>query len=243
MFYQVFGAYCKTAQLMMLIQQEMLRQWINQWSLATASRNPCPEGSSEVNNKNREVLDTQNKSGIRAIEAASRITEAATRTTEAASRITEAASRLPEAPASSRHHGNGDAHTAPDAPAPRTGEGATIQLHAEELQAHKQRVETGAVRVRKEVVTEHRTIEVPVQREEIVIERRAPTGEPIEEIRIPVSEEQVTVEKRLVVKEEVTVGKRVVESTERVGGEVRKEVVRVEREGDVDIHQDGTGKE
>ncbi|MGZ6054389.1 MAG: YsnF/AvaK domain-containing protein [Isosphaeraceae bacterium] len=222
MFYQVFGAYCKTAQLMMLIQQEMLRQWINQWSLATASRNPCPEGSSEVNNKNREVLDTQNKSGIRAIEAASRITEA---------------------PASSRHHGNGDAHTAPDAPAPRTGEGATIQLHAEELQAHKQRVETGAVRVRKEVVTEHRTIEVPVQREEIVIERRAPTGEPIEEIRIPVSEEQVTVEKRLVVKEEVTVGKRVVESTERVGGEVRKEVVRVEREGDVDIHQDGTGKE
>src|SRR5512135_1957450 len=127
MFYQVFGAYCKTAQLMMLIQQEMLRQWINQWSMATSSRNPCPEGSSEVNNKNREVLDSQNKSGIRAIEAASRITEAATR-------ITEAASRLPEAPASSRHHGNGDAHTAPDAPA-RTGEGATIQLHAEELHA------------------------------------------------------------------------------------------------------------
>src|SRR5512135_861925 len=229
MFYQVFGAYCKTAQLMMLIQQEMLRQWINQWSMATSSRNPCPEGSSAVNNKNREVLDTQNKSGIRAIEAASRITEAATRPTEA--------------PASSRHHGTGDAHTAPDAPAPRTGEGATIQLHAEELHAHKQLVAAGEVRVRKEVVTEHRTIEVPVQREEMVIERHAPTGEPVEEIRIPVSEEQVTVEKRPVVKEVVTVGKRVVEGTERVGGEVRKEVVRVEREGDVDIHGNGTGKE
>ncbi len=38
-------------------------------------------------------------------------------------------------------------------------------------------------------------------------------------------------EKRPVVKEEVTVGKRVVQDTERVGGEVRKEEVRVEREG------------
>ncbi|MBV8234568.1 MAG: YsnF/AvaK domain-containing protein [Acidimicrobiia bacterium] len=124
----------------------------------------------------------------------------------------------------------------------RTAEGAKIEVREEELQAHKQLVEAGEVRVRKEVVTEHRTLEVPVQREEVVIERYAPTGEPVEEIRIPVREEQVTVEKRPVVKEEVTVGKRVVQGTERVGGEVHKEVVRVEREGDVDIHGNGTGK-
>jgi uncharacterized protein (TIGR02271 family) len=122
-------------------------------------------------------------------------------------------------------------------------EGVRIQVREEELLAHKQLVEMGEVRVRKEVVTEHRTLEIPVQREEVVIERQAPTGEPVEEIRIPVSEEQVTVEKRPVVKEEVTVGKRVVQGTEQVGGEVRKEVVRVEREGDVDIHGNGTGKE
>ncbi|MBV8266520.1 MAG: YsnF/AvaK domain-containing protein [Planctomycetaceae bacterium] len=122
----------------------------------------------------------------------------------------------------------------------RAAEGAKIQVREEELQAHKRRVETGAVRVRKEVVTEHRTIEVPVQREEMVIERRVPTGEPIEEIRIPVREEEVTVEKRPVVTEEVTVGKRVVQGVERVGGEVRREEIRVEREGDVDIHGDGT---
>ena len=125
----------------------------------------------------------------------------------------------------------------------RTAEGARIQVREEELQAHKQLVETGEVRVRKEVVTEHRTLEVPVQREEVVIERHAPTGEHVEEIRIPVREEQVTVEKRPVVKEVVTVGKRVVRGTERVGGEVRKEVVRVEREGGVDVHGNGTGKE
>src|SRR5512133_929692 len=125
----------------------------------------------------------------------------------------------------------------------RTAEGARIEVREEELQAHKQLVEAGEVRVRKEAVTEHRTMEVPVQREEVVIERQAPTGEPTsasdigpgEEVRIPVSEEQVTVEKRPVVKEEVTVGKRVVQDTARVGGEVRKEEVRVEREGDVDV--------
>jgi uncharacterized protein (TIGR02271 family) len=149
--------------------------------------------------------------------------------------------RYDEATALLRRHGAYDLRTT--AHASRTADGAErIQLREEELQAHKQSVETGAVRVRKEVVTEHRTIEVPVQREEIVIERHAPTGEPGasdlrpgEEIRIPVRKEQVTVEKLPVVKEEVTVGKRVVEGTERVGGEVRKEEVRIEQEGDVDV--------
>jgi uncharacterized protein (TIGR02271 family) len=142
------------------------------------------------------------------------------------------------------------AAVAPAAPAPRTGEGATIQLREEELHAHTQFVETGEVRVRKEVVTEFRTIEVPVRREEVVIERHAPTGEPDstpdlgpdEVIRIPVRVEQIIVEKRPVVKEEVTVGKRIVRDLEQVGGEVRKEEVRVERDGAVDIHDRDTGE-
>ena len=77
----------------------------------------------------------------------------------------------------------------------------------------------------------------------------APTGQgatsdikPGEEVRVPVMEEQVTVEKKPVVKEEITVGKRAVQDTERVGGEVRKEDVRVEREGKVDVREGGTGK-
>jgi uncharacterized protein (TIGR02271 family) len=151
--------------------------------------------------------------------------------------------RYDEATALLRRHGAYDLRTT--AHASRTAEGAErLQLREEELQAHKQPVETGAARIRKEVITEHRTLEVPVQREEVVIERHAPTGEPGasdlrpgEEIRVPVSKEQVTVEKRPVVKEEVTVGKRVVQGTERVGGEVHREEVRVEREGDVDVRE------
>ena len=149
--------------------------------------------------------------------------------------------RYDEATAILRRHGAYDLQLT--AHASRAAEGVErIEVREEELQAHKQFVEAGEVRVRKEVVTEHRTLEVPVEREEVVIERHAPTGEPGasdirpgEEIRIPVRKEQVTVEKRPVVKEEVTVGKRVVQGTERVGGEVHREEVRVEHEGDVDV--------
>jgi uncharacterized protein (TIGR02271 family) len=131
--------------------------------------------------------------------------------------------------------------------------GDTIQVKEERLHAEKRPVETGEVRVRKEVHTETKTLEVPVQREEVIIERRPGHGQIAaegisasdvregEEIRIPVREEKVDVTKHAVVTEEVKVGKRVVQDTERVSGEVRKEQVRVEREGDVDIRTGGTG--
>jgi len=132
----------------------------------------------------------------------------------------------------------------------RTAEaGQTMQLHEEELHARKQQVEAGEVHVRKEVKTEHKTIDVPVKREEVVVERHPVAGgtassadiRPGEEIRVPVMEEQVRVEKTPVVKEEVRVGKRQVQETEQVGGPVRKEEVRVERKGDVDVQGNVAG--
>lgn len=128
-----------------------------------------------------------------------------------------------------------------------TETGKKIQVREEELHVHKQPVETGEVRVRKEVHTEHKTVEVPVKKEEVVIERRPVSGRQVsgqeiregEEIRVPVREEQVHVEKQPVVKEEVTVGKRQVQGTEQVGGTVRKEEVHVEKTGDVDVKQHG----
>ncbi|HMB06470.1 MAG TPA: DUF2934 domain-containing protein, partial [Isosphaeraceae bacterium] len=80
------------------------------------------------------------------------------------------------------HHGDAGtpataATVAGAAPTACTIEGSqTVQVTEEELEARKQPVETGEARVRKEVHTEHKTIEVPVQREEVVIERHAPTG-------------------------------------------------------------------
>ena len=101
--------------------------------------------------------------------------------------------------------------------------------------------------MRKEVHTEHKTLEVPVEREEVVIERRPASGRATsselregQEIRIPVKEEQVFVEKQAAVKEEVEVGKRKVKDTETVSGDLRKEEVKVEQEGNVRVQNSGT---
>ena len=125
-----------------------------------------------------------------------------------------------------------------------TGNEATVQLKEEQLHARKENRQVGEVRIHKDVITEHKTIDVPVTREEIVIERRPASGtarsatsdmRPGEEIRIPVKEEQVKVEKTAVVKEEVTVGKRKVTETEKVAADVKHEELRVEETGRANV--------
>lgn len=118
-------------------------------------------------------------------------------------------------------------------------EGDTLRLHEERLNVDKERVQTGEVSVHKDVIEERQTIEVPVQREEVVIERhavndRAADGASFgkdETIRIPVSEERVEVTKRPVVTEEISIGKRVVQDKEQVSETVRKEKAELERSG------------
>src|SRR5437763_16630489 len=56
----------------------------------------------------------------------------------------------------------------------------TVELREEELQARKQPVEKGQVRVAKDVVEEQQTLEVPVTREEVTIERRPVGRQPSE---------------------------------------------------------------
>jgi len=121
------------------------------------------------------------------------------------------------------------------------GDQRTIQAKEEKLEVRKHKEQTGSVTVRKEVHTEHKTLEVPVEREEVVIERHAVSGKTAsgsigksEEIRIPVSEEHVHIEKTPVVTEEVTVGKRKVKDSERVGATVRKEEIKVDKVGNPD---------
>ena len=91
------------------------------------------------------------------------------------------------------------------------------------------------------MVTENQNIQVPVTREELVIERvpvegREATGQNLggeSEIRVPLSEERVSTEKVPVVREEVRVGKRAVSETRNVSDQTRKEELRVDKEGDV----------
>lgn len=117
-----------------------------------------------------------------------------------------------------------------------------MELREEELDVDKRQVQAGEVRVRKEVHTEQRNIEVPVTREEVVIERHPVSGRQAssqdlgeEEVRIPLTEEEVDVQKRAVVREELSVGKRKVQDTETVSDTVRREEARIESQGDVGV--------
>jgi len=119
--------------------------------------------------------------------------------------------------------------------------GETMQLREEEVRARAVPTQVGEVRLGKEVVSEERTIDVPVSREEVYIERqpvdRRPSDSPIAQsethsIEVPVRSEEVTVEKTPVVYEEVAAGTRQVQETRSVDATVRREELRVDREGD-----------
>lgn len=122
-----------------------------------------------------------------------------------------------------------------------------VRLHEERLSVNKATQRAGEVRLRKEVVTENQTIDVPVSHEEVYIERRsAQPGTSLDdaeferddEVRIPVMREEVTVETHPVATEEVAIGKRSVQGTQTVTGAVRKERARVETDGDVNVAED-----
>lgn len=133
------------------------------------------------------------------------------------------------------------------------GSAQVMQLKEEELVAHKDVVQTGELTLRKDVVTETRTIEVPVAREELVIERRALSGDEVassdlhlntshigegEEIRIPVSEEQISIDKKVVPREEIRVSKQRVERTEEISEDLRREELDIEEEGRIAMRGD-----
>lgn len=127
-----------------------------------------------------------------------------------------------------------------------------IPVREEQLRVHKQNVETGEIIVRKEIITEQKTITVPVTREELVIERRPGStqisdpllnaDEKLSEalsdggmLRIVLREEQVSVEKQTVVKEEIFISKKQIQETKHIEETLRHEEAHIERVGDVNI--------
>lgn len=125
-----------------------------------------------------------------------------------------------------------------------TDQAHSLRLREEQLQATKQRVQAGEVELRKEVVSEQKTINVPVTHEEVVIEQHSVSGGQIdntpigqdEVINVPVSEERVDVTKTSVVTGEVAIGKRAVQETQQVSDTVRREEAHVENPDNAIIH-------
>jgi|SRR5690625_4060988 len=144
------------------------------------------------------------------------------------------------------------APTAED-PAAAVDAGEQAVAHEERLKVGKEDQVAGKARLRKRVVTEHQQVDVPVEREELVVERepvdpnspqaRAGSLDDAEDTEetVTLHEERPVVDKETVATEKVNVGKRKVVDTETVEGDVRKEKIDVETD-DVNRGKHGTDR-
>ncbi|MFD1204981.1 YsnF/AvaK domain-containing protein [Sporosarcina contaminans] len=122
----------------------------------------------------------------------------------------------------------------------------TMRLREERLSVDKEKVEKGEISLHKDVVEEQQSIDVPVMREEVYVERR-PVNEyeqneadfrlqdDEETIHIPVMEERLEVTKKPYVSEEIVIGKREVEDVETVRDSVKHEEAYMEQDGNVEV--------
>ena len=115
-----------------------------------------------------------------------------------------------------------------------------VQRSEEELRAGVREREAGQVNVKKSVRTEREVVRGPKRREEVVIERVPVVGEAREastateadigedEVVVQVFEEEIVVSKKIVLKEEIRIRKRVAWDEEAVEVDLRKEEVEID---------------
>jgi len=124
-----------------------------------------------------------------------------------------------------------------------------LQLLEERLNVSKIRERVGEVEVGKRVETHTEKVNVPLEREEVVIERHAVSGGQAvtgavlgsaETIKVELEAERANVTKQAFVVEEVEIGKRTQTETQVVTETIGKEVLEVERNGQ--MVTDASGK-
>lgn len=116
----------------------------------------------------------------------------------------------------------------------------SVRLHEERVNVDKENVETGEASVDKHVVEETEEFDVPVEKEEVTIERR-PVNEKVDSdfesneddsVHVPLHEERVNVDKENVVSEEIVIKKNKVQDTEHVSENVRREEADINKPDD-----------
>jgi len=122
---------------------------------------------------------------------------------------------------------------------------STIERREERLTVDKQAEQAGSVRVGKHVEEEVQSVDVPVTREEVTLERRSvdrpASGEAFTEdsIDVPVYEERVEVNKEARVVEELDVDKTAYTDTEHVEETVRREEFDIDESGTNRVGREG----
>ena len=136
------------------------------------------------------------------------------------------------------------AGVADDAAAARTNNDGELIRSEEQLNVNKERVATGEARLRKYVVTDTESVEVPVEREEVRVERTPINAEDAknyngaisgdsEEASVTLHEERVNVNKETVPVEKINLKKDTVRDTETHAEELRKEQIDTDGVGEL----------
>ncbi len=127
-----------------------------------------------------------------------------------------------------------------------------LRLYEERLIANKQRQKTGEVIVGKRVETERAQVEVPIEKERVVIERNTPVdaGRPVapgeatfdqgEVARVEVYEETPDIRKEAFVREEVNVRKEIDRDTANAEDQIRREELDIDSEGHPVVDKNAT---
>ncbi|GHF97296.1 hypothetical protein GCM10017783_06420 [Deinococcus piscis] len=122
-----------------------------------------------------------------------------------------------------------------------------LQLLEERLTVNKERFKAGTVSIGKHVETRQEQVEVPLQREEVVITRHevadgravdARLGEGHQTMQVDLEAERANIGKETFVTEEIEIGKRAVTETQTVTETVGREVLDVNRDGQIDVDSD-----
>lgn len=128
----------------------------------------------------------------------------------------------------------------------RTTGDASMTLSEERVEVGKESREAGRARLRKYTTTETETVDVPITKEKLVVERNPVSGEhasagPISDTdqveEVTLREERAVVDKETVPVEEVRIGKEQVTEHETVSAEVRKEHADIDGATDTDTRR------
>lgn len=115
---------------------------------------------------------------------------------------------------------------------------ATLQIKEEQLDIAKKWIQTGDVKIHKEIFSEEKNFTIPIQHEELVIEKKFIASDTSKDkdseaqiIRIPLTEEQVEFSKHKVTLEDITIYKHQIEGIEHIEETLKKEKPKIKISG------------
>lgn len=117
-----------------------------------------------------------------------------------------------------------------------------FKIKEEQLDIAKKWIQTGDVKIHKEIFSEEKNFTIPIQREELVIEKKSmasdtSTDEDSETqiIRIPLSEEQVEFSKHKVILEDISIYKQQIKDVQHIEETLKKEKPKIQISGSPNV--------